>query len=50
MNLPLVELTSNKVTIEINESFDPMNLIEKVQEIVYDKTNKRLECEVKIIQ
>ena len=27
-----------------------MNLIEKVQEIVYDKTNKRLECEVKIIQ
>lgn len=36
---------------EGNASFDDfMNLIEKVQEIVYDKTNKRLECEVKIIQ
>ena len=36
---------------EGNASFDDfMNLIEKVQEIVYDKTNKRLECEVKIIR
>lgn len=36
---------------EGNASFDDfMNLIEKVQEIVYDKTKKRLECEVKIIQ
>ena len=36
---------------EGNASFDDfLNLIEKVQEIVYDKTNKRLECEVKIIQ
>lgn len=36
---------------EGNASFDDfMNLIEKVQEIVYDKTNKKLECEVKIIQ
>ena len=36
---------------EENASFDDfMNLIEKVQEIVYDKTKKRLECEVKIIQ
>lgn len=36
---------------EGNASFDDfMNLIEKVQEIVYDKTKKKLECEIKIIQ
>lgn len=36
---------------EGNASFDEfMELIKRVQEIVYIKTNKKLECEVKIIQ
>jgi UDP-N-acetylmuramate dehydrogenase len=36
---------------EGNASFDDfMNLIKQVQKIVFDKTNKELECEVKVIQ
>ena len=36
---------------EGNASYDDfITLIEKVQEIVYEKTNKKLECEVKIIR